>query len=184
MKNIGFLFNYEDTYGHGKRLNFIKEAIENYCQENGKRKVEIKILDIGCGTGIGTTFPVASLGYSIIGVDIDKDSINWALKENIYSNANFECGLLENLTHLSDFDIVICSEVLEHVPNPKDFLLLLKSRLKPNGIIILTIPNGYGWFEFEKLIYERLGLKYLFKFLIKFKIIPTPKKTYTTRYFK
>jgi len=29
MKNIGMPFDFEDTYGHGKRLHFIKEVIEN-----------------------------------------------------------------------------------------------------------------------------------------------------------
>lgn len=43
-------------------------------------------------------------------------------------------------------------------------MLSLKSRLKKEGIIILTTPNGYGWFEFEKFMYEKLGLKFLFKF--------------------
>lgn len=81
---------------------------------------------------------------------------------------------MENLTYLSDFDIIICSEVLEHIPNPKNFLLLLKSRLNSKGIIILTIPNGYGWFEFEKFIYEKL--RPLIKPYIKLKIIIVPKK--------
>ncbi len=165
MENIGFPFDFEDTYSHGKRLHFIKEAIENYCQKNNQRKEEIKILDIGCGTDIGTTFPLASLGYSIIGVDIDKDSIHYAKTENIYSNASFENGFLDKMPHLSSFDVIVCSEVLEHVTDTTTFLLLLKSRLKSDGIIILTVPNGYGWFEFEKFIYEKLELRALFKFL-------------------
>ena len=155
------MFKFEDTYGHGKRLHFIKQSIEDYCQQNKKSKQDIKILDIGCGTGIGITLPIASLGYNIIGVDIDKNSIAWANKENIYPNAGFECGLLENLSHINDFDIIIGSEVLEHISNPKEFLFLLRSRLKKNGIIVLTVPNGYGWFEFEKFLYEKCGLKYI-----------------------
>jgi hypothetical protein len=53
MKNIGSPFNFEDTYAHGKRLFFIKNAIEEYCQNNRKTKEEIKILNSGGGTGIG-----------------------------------------------------------------------------------------------------------------------------------
>jgi len=172
MENIGFPFDFEDSYAHGKRLNFIKESIEEYCRKCNKSKDEIKILDVGCGTGIGITFPIASLGHPIIGVDIDNDSINYVQKENIYPNANFECGFLDKLTHLADFDIIICSEVLEHVPNPGEFLFTLKNRLNPAGIIILTVPNGYGWFEMEQFIYEKAGFKYIIKILTKFKIIP------------
>ena len=175
MKNIGFPFNFEDTYSHGKRFHFIKRAIEDYCRKKGKNKEQIKILDVGCGTGVGITFPIASLGYNIVGLDIDEDSIKWASKNNVYPNAKFEAGFLEELPNLTNFDVIICSEVLEHTPDPRKFLLLLKSRLKLDGIIILTVPNGYGWFEWEKLLYEKLGLRYLLGALIKLKILPVRK---------
>lgn len=175
MYNPREMFEFEDTYGHGKRLRFIKNSIENYCKEKEKNKEQIKILDIGCGTGIAVTFPFASLGYSITGVDIDKDSINWAQEKNIYPNANFICGFLEKLSNLKNFDIIICSETLEHISNPKEFLINFKKYLNPEGIVILTVPNGYGWFEIEKFVYEKLGLKYLLMPLIKLKLIIMPK---------
>jgi len=165
MKNIGFPFDKEDIYSHGKRLHFIKKAIEDYCQKSQKKVSDISILDVGCGTGIGITFPIASLGYKILGIDIDLISIEEANKINIYPNISFFNGFIEEKADLKDIDIVICSEVLEHVPNPFNFLLSLKCCLKKEGIIILTTPNGYGWFEFEKFVYEKLGLRFLFKFL-------------------
>jgi len=165
MKNIGFSFNFEDIYGHGKRLHFIKKIIEEYCQKSQKKVSEISILDVGCGTGIGITFPMASLGYKILGIDIDLSSVEEANKINIYPNASFFNGFIEEKADLKDIDIIICSEVLEHVSNPLKFLLSLKCCLKKEGLIILTIPNGYGWFELERFVYEKLGLKFLFKFL-------------------
>jgi len=165
MDNIGFPFEKEDIYGHGKRLHFIKKAIEDYRQKSQKKVSDISILDVGCGTGIGITFPIASLGYKILGIDIDLSSIEEANKINIYPNASFFNGFIEEKADLKNTDIIICSEVLEHVPNPFKFLLSLKRCLKKEGIIILTTPNGYGWFEFEKFVYEKLGLKFLFKFL-------------------
>ena len=163
MKNIGFPFDFEDVYSHGKRLHFIKKAIEDYCRQSKKKENEIFILDVGCGTGIGITFPIASLGYNILGIDIDSSSIKEANKINIYSNASFASGFIEDKTDLQEADIIICSEVLEHVPDPFKFLLSLKNYLKKEGMIILTTPNGYGWFELEKFVYEKFGLKILFK---------------------
>lgn len=170
------MFNFEDTYAHGKRLHFIQKSIEEYCHKEEKSKEQIKILDIGCGTGVGVTLPIASLGYKIIGVDIDRTSIDWARDNNIYPNASFESGNLKNLTHLSNFDIIICSEVLEHVLNPKEFILLLKSRLRSNGIIIFTVPNGYSWFELEKFLYWKMGFKYPIKILTKLRLIPVRRE--------
>jgi len=178
MENIGFPFDFEDIYGHGKRLHFIKKAIEDYCQKSQKKVSDISIFDVGCGTGIGITFPIASLGYKILGIDIDLSSIEKANKINIYPNASFFNGFIEEKADLKDIDIIICSEVLEHVPNPFKFLLSLKCCLKKEGIIILTTPNGYGWFEFEKFVYEKLGIKFLLKVLVDFKRVILPSKNF------
>lgn len=173
MKNIGFSFDKEDIYSHGKRLRFIRQVIEDYCQRHQKPIYEIQIVDAGCGTGIGLTFPIASLGCQILGIDKDSASVEEAKKMNIYSNASFASGLIEEKTGLQDADIIICSEVLEHVPKPLELLFSLKRCLKQEGIIILTVPNGYGWFEMEKFFYESLRLKSAFNFLNK--IIPIGK---------
>lgn len=106
MKNIGFPFNFEDTYGHGKRLHFIKQAIENYCQQFYIETDKIQIVDVGCGTGIGITFPIASLGYKILGIDINFNSIEEANKINIYPNASFFHGFIEERADLKDIDII------------------------------------------------------------------------------
>jgi 2-polyprenyl-3-methyl-5-hydroxy-6-metoxy-1,4-benzoquinol methylase len=42
------------------------------------------------------------------------------------------------------FDVVLASEVLEHVQEPERLVSVCKQRIDPQGILILTVPNGYG----------------------------------------
>ena len=67
-------------------------------------------------------------------------------------------------------DVIIVSEVLEHLAD-KDFdkvMKMIRTQLAPDGILLVTVPNGYGWFEFENLLWNQLGLGWL---LQKLKII-------------
>src|SRR5262249_16605180 len=54
------------------------------------------------------------------------------------------------------FDAVVASEVLEHIGDPAAFLGLLGRCLRRNGLLILTVPNGYGPFEIDSHLYEAL----------------------------
>ncbi len=43
-----------------------------------------------------------------------------------------------------NLDFVICSEVLEHLNSPHKALNLIKKILRSRGLLIITVPNGYG----------------------------------------
>ena len=51
------------------------------------------------------------------------------------------------------------SEVLEHLHDDELDALLgeVRSRLAPGGRLLVTVPNGYGWFEMEHFFWWRLG---------------------------
>jgi len=132
----------ENSYGHKKRLEFIVKQIEKYCLVNNFDKNQIRILDVGCGSGLLITLPLGSLGYEILGIDFDENSIKFANTQNIFKNIKFEKNTIENINGV--YDIILACEILEHVEKPIEFLNTVKSKLKPNGIITLTTPNGYG----------------------------------------
>jgi 2-polyprenyl-3-methyl-5-hydroxy-6-metoxy-1,4-benzoquinol methylase len=149
----------EDTYGILKRLHYLINTIRKAGAEKNNKP---RILDIGCGTGINITIPIALSGYAIKGIDIDAKSIEKAksLSQSI-PNISFSCQGIEPLINNEEFDIIICSEVLEHVPDTGKFLKNVRSIMDDDGLLILTIPNGYGYFELESHIEARFpGLAY------------------------
>jgi 2-polyprenyl-3-methyl-5-hydroxy-6-metoxy-1,4-benzoquinol methylase len=129
----------EDSYGRRKRLVFVLDAIA----ETRARR----ILDVGCGTGVALTRPVAEAfpTIDVTGADTDPASIEWATSQRELPNLAFTHpdSLPENVV----FDVVILSEVLEHVDEPLDFLRWVRRRVTGDGIVVLTVPNGLGPFE-------------------------------------
>jgi glycosyltransferase involved in cell wall biosynthesis/SAM-dependent methyltransferase len=149
----------ENVYAHRKRLWFIIRAIEALRIAQGKLPADLTILDVGCGTGIMITLPLASIGYSVTGIDIYRPSIDIAGRLNPYHNAVFRQADPVALAEAGErYDAVIASEVLEHVEDPFAFLRTLRRLLRPGGIMVLTTPNGFGWFELEQLLWDDLGL--------------------------
>jgi SAM-dependent methyltransferase len=98
-----------------------------------------RYLEIGCSFGFIMDYARRMLGWEVRGFDpgalarLGRDILKLPI-----DNAFFQSG--------SGFDgwadLVFCSEVIEHVPDPKPFLDLLGSALAPDGQLILTTPNG------------------------------------------
>lgn len=126
----------ETPYGVRKRLLFCAEEIEEGRPRN--------VLDFGCGTGAHLTAPLAEMypGVQFTGADSDLKSIEHARQTVKASNLRF-C-LLSEIQRSRHYDVIILSEVLEHVEQPGALLVELATLLNPAGRLIVTIPNGYG----------------------------------------
>ena len=121
----------------------------------------VKVLDVGCGNG-AITSAVASLGCEVVGVDVSESSIERARESNRFPNARFEVVLGDEFDLNDGYDLIICSEVLEHLHRPQRLLKTIVRHLKDDGFLFITIPNGYGPREIlgrtEKFLRERLNL--------------------------
>lgn len=151
----------ENTYGMKKRLDFIADIIAEYAPE--------RVLDMGCGTGANLTEPLAQRfpTVSFLGVDSDKTSIEFAQREKRHRNADYAHS--DDVAALGKFDLIIASEVIEHVEDPDAFLDFLKSRLTEEGKIAITLPNGYGPFEIASLLETLMQLSGLYALLLRVK---------------
>ena len=99
------------------------------------------VLDYGCGVGT-IDFYLASKGCNVHGVEISKKAIEICRTsaETIgVSNLTKFYGLNKKIN--KKFDIIICSEVIEHVSNDMGLLKRLSKNLKKGGNLIVTTPS-------------------------------------------
>ena len=103
------------------------------------------ICDLGCGNG-HISGRLAACGYQVTGVDASASGIQ--IGRGIYPGVKFVKAWIDH--HLSahlgrkDFDLVISSDVIEHLYRPSDLLEAAQSLLKPGGQILLGTPyHGY-----------------------------------------
>jgi SAM-dependent methyltransferase len=111
-----------------------------------------KVLDIGCGVGT-IDFYLAKQGFNITGIDISQNSISIAKKNAEYFKLNkkivFKVLDFPNKIPKGKFDIIICSEVLEHLKHDKVAVEKIKIFLTSGGILIASSPSQnsllYRW---------------------------------------
>ena len=136
----------EDIYGGRKRVRVFREWIETLRVRRGGRA--LSILDFGCGTGASVTRPLADAGDRVHGVDSHAESIALASGRNPPPNLTFGTESTGDLVARgARFDVVVCSEVLEHTTTPADLLRDFHALLEADGLLFVTVPNGYGTFE-------------------------------------
>src|ERR1044071_8382627 len=91
------------------------------------------ICDLGCGKG-HISGRLAALGYHVTGVDGSMSGIQIARRA--YPGVEFVHALIDRDLNLGQFDLVISSDVIEHLYRPSDLLEAAVSQLKPNGQLL------------------------------------------------
>jgi len=147
----------EDIWGYAKRLRFVRAVIQD-CFDEAKM---LRVLDIGCGNGSQLAIPLArDARLKIVGIDTDARSIEHAQRlSNAKDNLDFVCASVGEIPGNQPFDVVILSEVLEHLEQPDEMLKRAACLMSRDGLLIVTVPNGYGEFEIDSWIFRLLRLQ-------------------------
>jgi 2-polyprenyl-3-methyl-5-hydroxy-6-metoxy-1,4-benzoquinol methylase len=136
---------YKD-YGYNNDLKpihfgYIEPAIINWLDKTRNKA----ILDIGCGNGYLVN-ELISKGYSAYGIDASAEGIEQARKANpnaFYVQDVSSRELPAEIRQVK-FDTLICTEVIEHLYDPAEFIAFCRSILTPGGEIIISTPyHGY-----------------------------------------
>jgi SAM-dependent methyltransferase len=114
-----------------------------------RRRGDLAFLDVGCNLGFATEAG-RMLGYRAMGIDVDADAVERAQKH--FPGASFRAVGIEVLAAEGQkFDVIYCSEVIEHLVNPYEFLCSIRAVMAEDAVLFLTTPD-VGHFSLPKKI--------------------------------
>ncbi|MBT8058844.1 MAG: class I SAM-dependent methyltransferase [Xanthomonadales bacterium] len=99
-----------------------------------------RFLDIGCNVG-AVCEAARRQGFESTGIDLDEPTLQKA--RELSPGCRFECMTSYELAERGEkFDLVFCTEVLEHVPETHEFAASFRDLLNDRGVLYLTTPDA------------------------------------------
>lgn len=150
----------EPPPGYNWRWNWT--AAYSFCTGRKPERQDVRILDAGCGTGVGTEYLVHSNPQAqVIGIDLSAGTLAVAQERCQRSGANrvqFQHLSLYDAEQLpGKFDWINCVGVLHHLPDPIRGIQALASKLAPGGIMHIFVYAALGRWEIQ-LMQEAIAL--------------------------
>jgi SAM-dependent methyltransferase len=139
-------------------------AVHNFCKGTQARSQRIRILDAGCGTGVGTEY-LAHLNpeAEITAIDLSDGALAVARERLERSGVWREGVTLQALNLeqaealLGEFDYINCVGVLHHLPDPQAGIQALARKLKPGGLFHIFVYAELGRWEIQ-LVQQAINL--------------------------
>lgn len=132
-----------DSDGPLKTLHKINPLRLGYIEKRVTLK-GARILDVGCGGGI-LSESMAAKGANVLGIDLAETSLEVARRHAAASGVNVEYRRIDTTVlareHPSEFDVVTCLELLEHVPEPAALVAACSQAVRPGGTVFFSTIN-------------------------------------------
>jgi SAM-dependent methyltransferase len=142
----------EPPPGYNWRWNWI--AAYNFCTGQKPPRQDIRILDAGCGTGVGTEYLVhLNPEASVVGIDLSAGALDVARERCRRSGADrvefhhlslYDVGQLDR-----EFEMINCVGVLHHLPDPIRGIQALAPKLAPGGLMHIFVYAELGRWEIQ-----------------------------------
>ena len=166
------------------RIEYIVQVIKRNIinkQINSSTQIcnNLNILDVGCGGGL-LCEPLSRLGGNVTGIDVSENAIITAKQHasKMGLKINYICTSLEELNLKKDFDLIIASEVIEHVLDRKYFLKMIRKISSNKTSFIFTTINK----SIPSLLFGKLAAEYILNLIPKgthdWEKFVTPQKLY------
>ncbi|MDZ7732907.1 MAG: bifunctional glycosyltransferase/class I SAM-dependent methyltransferase [Acidimicrobiia bacterium] len=137
-------------FGSGD-LVFARRTYEDKAAEDSSHGVVVdwlrersprRVLDVGCDDGsLAARFRAA--GHEVTGVDAEEHP-ETKVRLDRFVRADLDGGLPAAVGE--DYDIVVAADVLEHLRNPEALLRRFHDVLRPNGSVVVSVPNVGHWY--------------------------------------
>ena len=128
------------------RLAYIRDRL---CHQAGRSAASraplsgLRILDIGCGGGL-VSEPLARMGAEVTGIDLAPSHIEGAKHHAAESGLDIDYRVISVDDLAAEdvlFDLVCAMEVVEHVPDPTEFLETAAALVRPGGGLVMATLN-------------------------------------------
>ena len=151
------------------RIEYIVQVIKRNIinkQINSSTQIcnNLNILDVGCGGGL-LCEPLSRLGGNVTGIDVSENAIITAKQHasKMGLEINYICTSLEELNLKNDFDLIIASEVIEHVLDRKYFLKMIRKISSNKTSFIFTTINK----SIPSLLFGKFAAEYILNLIPK-----------------
>jgi len=125
-----------------------------------------RLLDLACGVGYGTAHLAARRPdlEDLVGVDVSAAAVDHARR--CYADGRVRFEVADAMVYADDrgFDTVVSLETIEHVPDPHGLLRRLRSLLRPEGVLVASVPatpstdlNPHHLHDFTAEEFRRMG---------------------------
>lgn len=101
----------------------------------------LRVLDVGCGTGYGSYYLATHGARDVIGIDISREAINFAIKHWSAQNLRFVVLDATNLENIEKFDSIVSFEVIEHIYDQEKFVTAISNALESGGKFYISTPK-------------------------------------------
>ncbi|NEP34221.1 class I SAM-dependent methyltransferase [Moorena sp. SIO3B2] len=142
----------EPPPGYNWRWNW--RAAYSFCTGHTPQREEIRILDAGCGTGVGTEYLVhLNPQASVVGIDLSAGALKVAQERCRRSGADrveFHHLSLYDVDQIEgQFDLINCVGVLHHLPDPIRGIQSIAKKLAPGGLFHIFVYAELGRWEIQ-----------------------------------
>jgi SAM-dependent methyltransferase len=142
----------EPPPGYNWRWNWL--AAYNFCTGRKPQKQDIRILDAGCGSGVGTEYLVhLNPQAQVVGIDLSAGTLEVAKKRCQSSGADrveFHHLSIYDVEQIpGEFDLINCVGVLHHLPDPIRGIEALAKKLAPGGLMHIFVYGELGRWEIQ-----------------------------------
>ena len=155
----------EPPPGYNWRWNWL--AAYSFCTGQKPEREDIRILDAGCGTGVGTEYLIhLNPQAEVVGIDISEKALAVARERAHRSGVAVnrarpvefhQLNLEEAGTLPGQFDLINCVGVLHHLPDPDAGMKALANKLSPGGIMHVFVYGELGRWE-VRLMQQAIAL--------------------------
>ena len=136
------------SYLHNRRI----EIVRDFTRKTNSRS----LLEVGSGDGY-VLKALSDLPVSLTGIEISEKRIERS--RALVPQAEIVAGDAREMPFADhSFDIVVCSEVLEHVPEPERAIEEMKRVVRPGGLVIVTVPQERNW-QLGRLLLLRFPIR-------------------------